>query len=84
MQTQQVPLQVCRLAPIMLLSQALKLLYYSITYLTGPEITSHVCTKTEIHFIAQDYSYSQEVSMHSVSTVQCELVTFVEGILPIL
>ena len=32
---------------------------------------SHVCTKTGIHFIAQDYSYTQEVSMHSVSTAQC-------------
>ena len=29
---------------------------------------SHVCTKIEFHFIAQDYSYTQEISMHSVST----------------
>ena len=36
--------------------------------------------KTEIHFIAQDYSYTQELSMHhSVSTVQCELVCFSGG-----
>ena len=40
-------------------------------------------TKTEIHFIAQDYnyirSYTQEVSMHSVSTTQCEWVCFSGG-----
>ena len=37
-------------------------------YVTGSTKTSHVRTKIEIHFIAQDYSYTQEVSMHSVST----------------
>ena len=41
--------------------------------------TSHVHTKTEIHFIAQDHSYTQEVSMHSVSTAQCEQVCFSGG-----
>ena len=32
-----------------------------------------------MHFIAQDYSYIQELSMHSVSTGQCELVCFSGG-----
>ena len=36
--------------------------------MTGYAKTSHVHIKTEIHFIAQDHSYTQEVSMHSVST----------------
>ena len=36
--------------------------------------TSHVRSKTEIHFIAQDHSYTQELSMHSVSTDQYEQV----------
>ena len=35
--------------------------------------------KPEIHFIAQDHSYTQEVSMHSVSTAQCERVCFSGG-----
>ena len=47
--------------------------------MTGTAKTSHVCTKTEIHFIAQDHSYTQEVSMRSVSTAQCEQVCFSEG-----
>ena len=36
-----------------------------IIYVTGSVKTSHVCTKIEIHFIAQaqDYSYTQEVSI---------------------
>ena len=46
---------------------------------TGSAKTSHVRTKTEIHFIAQDYSYTQEVPMHSVSTAQCEWVYFSGG-----
>ena len=41
---------------------------------TGFAKTSHVHTKIEIHFIAQDYGYTQEVSMHSVSTAQCQQV----------
>ena len=41
--------------------------------------TNHVHTKTEITFIAQDYSYTQELSMHSVSTGQCERVCFSGG-----
>ena len=44
--------------------------------MTGSAKTSHVRTKSEIHFIAQDYSYTQEVSMHSV---QCERVCYSEG-----
>ena len=48
-------------------------------YVTGSAKTSHVCTKTENHFIAQDYSYTQEVSMHSVSTARCEQVCFSGG-----
>ena len=47
--------------------------------MTGSAKTSHVRTKTEIHFITQDYSYTQEVSMHSVSTAQCEWVCFSGG-----
>ena len=31
------------------------------------------------NFIAQDYSYTQEVSMHSVSTARCEWVCFSGG-----
>ena len=41
--------------------------------------TDHVCTKTEITFIAQEYSYTQQLSMHSVSTVQCERICFSGG-----
>ena len=55
-----------------------------VLYVTGSAKTSHVCTKTEIHFIAQDYSYvvsyTQEVSMHSVSLLS-NVVCFLEGIL---
>ena len=47
--------------------------------MTSSAKTSHVPTKTEIHFIAQDHSYTQEVSMHSVSTGQCEQVCFSGG-----
>ena len=49
------------------------------TNVTGSAKTSHVRTKIEIHFNAQDYSYTQEVSMHSVSTAQCERVCFSGG-----
>ena len=45
-------------------------------HVTGFTKTSHVHIKTEIHFIAQDYSYTQEVSIHDVSTAQCEWVCF--------
>ena len=41
--------------------------------------TDHVHTKTEIPFIAQEHSYTQELSMHSISTVQCERVCFSGG-----
>ena len=41
--------------------------------------TGHVHTKTEITFIAQDHSYTQELSTHSVSTGQCEWVCFSGG-----
>ena len=30
-------------------------------------------------YIAQDHSYAQELSMHSVSTIQCELICFPGG-----
>ena len=53
-------------------------------YVTGSAKASHVRTKTEIHFIAQDYSYTQEVFMHSISTAQCEWVCFSGGHLPTL
>ena len=44
--------------------------------LSGFAKTLHIRTKTEIHFIAQDYSYTQKLFMHSVSSVQCELIYF--------
>ena len=40
---------------------------------------SHVRTKTEIHFIASDHSYTQELSIHCVSTGQCEWFCFSGG-----
>ena len=46
--------------------------------------TNHVCTKSEITFIVQEHSYTQELSMHGGSTVQCEWVCFFGGILPTL
>ena len=45
-------------------------------YVTGLAKTSIVHTKTEIYFIALANNYTQEVSMHSVSTGQDELVCF--------
>ena len=53
-------------------------------YVTGSAKPAMFHTKTKIHFIAQDYSYTQEVFMHSVSTAQCERVCFSEGHLPTL
>ena len=50
-----------------------------VTNVTGFVKTLHVRTKTEIYFIAQDYSYTQELSMHSVSTAHCEPVCFSGG-----
>ena len=41
--------------------------------------TDHVCSKTETTFTAQEHSYTQELSMHSVSTVQGEQVCFSGG-----
>ena len=51
----------------------------TIIYVTVPAKTDHVRTKTEITLIAQEHSYTQELSMHSVSTVQCERVCFSGG-----
>ena len=45
-------------------------------YVTGLAKTRIVCTKTETYFIALANSYTQEVSMHSVSTDPDELVCF--------
>jgi len=45
-------------------------------YVTGLAKTCIVCTKTETYFIALANSYTQEVSMHSVSTDPDELVCF--------
>ena len=52
-----------------------------IIYVTGSAKTSHVRIKIEIHFIAQaqDYSYTQEVSIHSVSNAQCQWISFSGG-----
>ena len=44
-------------------------------FMTGSAKT----TKTETYLIAQDYSCTPEVSMHSVSTAQCEWVCFSGG-----
>ena len=41
--------------------------------------TSHVCSKTEIRFIAQDYSYTQEVSIHCVSLANLSGSAFLES-----
>ena len=49
------------------------------TYVTVSAKTDHVRTKTEITFIARGHSYTQELSMHSVSTIQCERVCFSGG-----
>ena len=52
---------------------------YMLLYVTGSAKIDHVNTKTEITFIAQDYSYTQGLSMHSVSIGQCEEVYFSGG-----
>ena len=39
----------------------------------------YVCIKIEIHFIAQDHSYTQELSIQCVSTDQCDQVCFSGG-----
>ena len=49
-----------------------------IPYVTVSAKTDHVSTKSEITFIAQEHSY-QQLSMHSISTVQCEQVCFSGG-----
>ena len=48
-------------------------------FVAGFPKTLHFHTKAEIHFIAQDYSYTQELFMHCVSTGQCEQVCFSGG-----
>ena len=55
-------------------------------YVTGSAKTSHVRTKTEIHFIVQDHSYTQEVSMYSIVSLLPNVSgsAFLEGILPTL
>ena len=52
---------------------------YMLLYMTGSAKIDHVSTKTEITFIAQDYSYTQGLSMHRVSIGQCEEVYFSGG-----
>ena len=49
------------------------------TYVTISAKTEHVRNKTEITFIAQEHSYTQQLSMHSDSTVQCKQVCFSGG-----
>ena len=49
---------------------------YENVYVTGLAKPRIVCTKTETHFIALANNYTQEVSMHSVSTGPDELVCF--------
>ena len=48
-------------------------------YVTVFAKTDLVRTKTEIHFIAQFHSYTQELSIHSISTGQGEQVCFSGG-----
>ena len=52
---------------------------YVLLYVTGSAKIDHVSTKIGIHFIAQDYSYTQGLSIHSVSIGQCEEVYFSGG-----
>ena len=51
--------------------QATQLNFYS--YVTGSGKSLHLRTKSEFNFIAQDSSYTStnDLSIHSVSTVQC-------------
>jgi len=51
-------------------------LMYASVYVTGLAKTRIVCIKTETYFIALANNYTQEVSMHSVSTGPDELVCF--------
>ena len=67
-------LVVCVLVSVIIM----KLLSYYV-FVTGSAKTSYVRTKTEIQFIIQDHCYTQEVSMDSVSTAQCEWVCFSGG-----
>ena len=39
--------------------------------MTGSGKSLHLRTKIEFNFIAQDSSYTKDLSIHSVSTVQC-------------
>ena len=57
------------------------LAYISYIAMTGSAKIDHVAigTKTDIHFIAQDYSYTQGLSIHDVSIGQCEEVYFSGG-----
>ena len=48
-------------------------------YVTGSRKSLYLRTKSEINFIAQDNSYTKDLSIHSVSTVQCYLVCFSGG-----
>ena len=41
------------------------------TIVTGSGKSLHLRTKSEFNFIAQDGSYTKDLSIHSVSTVQC-------------
>ena len=44
---------------------------YIYVYVTGSGKSFHLHTKSEFNFIAQDNSYTKDLSIHSVSTVQC-------------
>ena len=45
--------------------------YVCCVYVTGSGKSLHLRTKSEINFIAQDNSYTKDLSIHSVPTVQC-------------
>ena len=54
-----------------LVSTRLRHDHYQKTDMTEFENSLLLCTNIQFNFIAQDDGYSQELSMHSVSTVQC-------------
>ena len=42
-------------------------------YVTGSGKNLHLRTKSEFNFIAQDSSYTKDLSIHNVSTVPCDV-----------
>ena len=48
-------------------------------HMTGSGKSLHLHTKSEFNFITQDNNYTKDLSIHSVSTAQCQLVCFSGG-----